>query len=485
MSVREGEKFPEIALPSKRIKRATSARDTRLPAVTVDPSQLALMLEQAVRAGAAPKVATVTLADHWSWWKPRFLSRLVAGRDYEQRIRDHLLPGCGELTEDTLTPDAIELHLTSLEGKIAPGTINHVRAHGRKVINDAIRARRWRSPNPFAQVHKRKVPKRQPYIPGLREVRRMIGLAAPDIAVRWVALLGLGMRLGEMRGLRVEDYDRANARLGVHRSGTRDTTKTGRARVIPLPPWILPFLDEALSMTRCAWLFPSRGGLGQLSKGCKPGKLLDRALRRAGVVEAWEHKCRKRGCVFIERHPLNEMRWCPEHSRALQCRGIPRKLRVHDLRHVMISLAQEAGVHPGVVAVVAGHSQKSVTQSVYTHFREDFIRVELNKLDLTPIEEDLAGTMAPRASKSNVPGSSPGWRAKSKGQGKRGNVSAPPSAPSLLTSQDVAERLGCDVSTVRSLIHNKRLIAVNWGREYRVTEDDLAAFIDAHRGVSP
>ena len=43
------------------------------------------------------------------------------------------------------------------------------------------------------------------------------------------------------------------------------------------------------------------------------------------------------------------------------------KIRLHDTRHTMATLALEAGVHPKVVQERLGHSQISVTLDTYSH----------------------------------------------------------------------------------------------------------------------
>lgn len=51
----------------------------------------------------------------------------------------------------------------------------------------------------------------------------------------------------------------------------------------------------------------------------------------------------------------------------------------------------------------------------------------------------------------------------------------------LLTTDEVADRLRLQVTTIRGLIRDRRLIAVKIGNEYRITEEDLAEFIRRNR----
>lgn len=50
----------------------------------------------------------------------------------------------------------------------------------------------------------------------------------------------------------------------------------------------------------------------------------------------------------------------------------------------------------------------------------------------------------------------------------------------LLTVHDTAEMLKVKESTVRTWIRDKKLRAIKFGREWRVTMVDLEAFLNAH-----
>ena len=51
-----------------------------------------------------------------------------------------------------------------------------------------------------------------------------------------------------------------------------------------------------------------------------------------------------------------------------------------DLRHTFISRCQMCGVPENVVRLWAGHSPKGITQSVYTHFDDEFLTKEGQKV---------------------------------------------------------------------------------------------------------
>ena len=82
------------------------------------------------------------------------------------------------------------------------------------------------------------------------EVQRLAHAAAPHELVVWV-MATLGLRFGEMAGLRVGDLDMDPARLSVSRSVTsvggrlvEGLPKWGRTRIVPVPQWLATALDE-------------------------------------------------------------------------------------------------------------------------------------------------------------------------------------------------------------------------------------------------
>lgn len=50
----------------------------------------------------------------------------------------------------------------------------------------------------------------------------------------------------------------------------------------------------------------------------------------------------------------------------------------------------------------------------------------------------------------------------------------------LLTVHETAQHLKVKESTIRAWIREKRLRAIKFGREWRVEEDDLQAFLKEH-----
>lgn len=175
----------------------------------------------------------------------------------------------------------------------------------------------------------------------------------------YVVAATLGLRRGELLGLRWSDLDldAGTAAIGqtVQRTATRlhlqDTKTEESESVLPLPEW--------------TWLV-----------------LLDHQERqrreRARLAEVWQ----EHGLVFpSEVGTPMEPRNLNRHFAALRERAGCPDVRLHDLRHTVVSLLMELGVPPHVVQAIARHADVKLTLKVYSHANLDAMRQALGKLD--------------------------------------------------------------------------------------------------------
>lgn len=56
--------------------------------------------------------------------------------------------------------------------------------------------------------------------------------------------------------------------------------------------------------------------------------------------------------------------------------------RLHDLRHTFITRCAECGLHPTVTQRLVGHNKSDTTMRIYTHVSYDYIKKEVEKIDL-------------------------------------------------------------------------------------------------------
>ena len=88
--------------------------------------------------------------------------------------------------------------------------------------------------------------------------------------------------------------------------------------------------------------------------------VLRRALRKAGLVSGYRHKCRKPGCGYLEAAADPGLRKCPRHEKnsRLWVTSTVRPIRFHDLRHTTGSLLTIA---PADLAAFVTSRQVSAT----------------------------------------------------------------------------------------------------------------------------
>jgi integrase len=166
---------------------------------------------------------------------------------------------------------------------------------------------------------------------------------------RWHALyvcaLMLGLRLGELLGLRWEDVDLDAAILAVRQNSVRvdgelryQPPKTRRSRrTLPLPAPVVTALREH-----------------------KARQAADRLALGPDWIDT--------GLVFTTgRGTPIEPRNLTRHFYGVRDRaGLP-GVRFHDLRHTCITLLLNLGVPPHTVQTIAGHSHINVTMTIYAH----------------------------------------------------------------------------------------------------------------------
>jgi integrase len=163
----------------------------------------------------------------------------------------------------------------------------------------------------------------------------------PVVDPRWRLIVETaaftGLRAGELRGLKVEDFDKDKRTLNVLRSiptnGVQvDTPKSraGTRTVRDIPPFLCDALED-------------------LSKDMRPGDYLFGRIDKDGVS-----------------HPYNHMNFYRRIFRPA-CRELGIDGRFHDLRHFHASLLIAAGMDPVRVAARLGHEKPSFTLDVYSH----------------------------------------------------------------------------------------------------------------------
>lgn len=244
----------------------------------------------------------------------------------------------GRLPLRAVTAARIEKHLYAMEcDGSSPASLNRLRAILHIVFSRAIRAGKWTGANPVSAVERRKVPRRTYVTLREEELPRVLAEVHRRGATcsRWPFGQGCAKAscLGSARGT----WTWTAGRFLVARSYDRETTKGGHADVIPMAESIVPVSRRAAEASPSELVFADPNGkMRKHSSANKLEVILLPALVRAGLVDGWEHVCRRckaRGNPYSELTADPVERRCPNCKMKLWPRALPRRIRFHDLRH--------------------------------------------------------------------------------------------------------------------------------------------------------
>ncbi|MDP9373215.1 MAG: site-specific integrase [Chloroflexota bacterium] len=271
---------------------------------------------------------------------------------YAQVARLYLVPALGRHQLSKLAPEHVQAMMNDLllrGGKagqgLSPRTVQYTRAILRKALNQAVK---WgRVPRNVATLVDAPRAKKAQIKPLTREQgqRLLATISGHRLEGLYRVALSLGLRQGEVLGLRWEDVDLDAGTLRVavavqRRKGVKELVepKTEQSRrTLPLPAVLVAVLRAHR--------------VRQLEE-------------RLAMGERWHEQ----GLVFPSTvgTPL-EPRNVTRHYKQLLKRASLPDVRFHDLRHSCATLLVAQGVHPRLVMEYLGHSQISLTMNTYAH----------------------------------------------------------------------------------------------------------------------
>ena len=211
-----------------------------------------------------------------------------------------------------------------------------------------------------------------------------------------------GLRVGELTHLLVSDVSLEDAVFKVRSKPEMYwEVKTGRERDLPLPQEMLPVFDHLIGDRKEGFLFVNKPfflgeqkpaetftsaralsarlqGLAQEAQG---GEVLGRRAVKRRVSEHLRHLGQ-----------IPEKRVRQEFMKITTKIGCPEVTRVHSLRHLFSTRAQEKGENPLLVQGILGHTTLGMT-SQYTHFGIESVREAMTRmLENDPVlREALSG----------------------------------------------------------------------------------------------
>ncbi|QDU61212.1 Tyrosine recombinase XerD [Planctomycetes bacterium Pan216] len=245
-------------------------------------------------------------------------------------------------------------------GNVCPRTVNKEITTLNICLNKAVKWRRIES-NPIKGLEplkhdiKRKV--RRALSPD--EVKRLIDVSPPHLAIVWKTFVSTGLRKDELINLTLDDYD-ADEKTVTVRS---EFAKSGKARDVPLIDSIVEFIeqrkDEA-APTDPIFVVPRTGHPWR-------NNLLSRFYAYAGTCPCKKKDLAKCRCLIKQRAEIEDAR--PNGS-----------VDIHSLRVTFVTEAINNGASPRAVQVIVGHATLEMTMDIYTKATDQSKRNALDSL---------------------------------------------------------------------------------------------------------
>ncbi|MFF6867269.1 tyrosine-type recombinase/integrase [Streptomyces sp. NPDC012450] len=314
-----------------------------------------------VASGTPVPTRSAKLSEWLTYWlesvvRPR--RKLSTYDKYEAHVRLYLSPMLGTKRLESLSVPDVRRFLLQLEKKTTAATAKE----SHRVLRTALSAA-CREELIVRNVAKLVEPPRaaardlSPW--SLDETLDFLAVARRDpLYAAFVLAIAMGLRRGEIVGLRWNDIDLENRVLLVRQQVQRrrgvlynDETKGRRSRAIPLP---------AMCLAPLRW----------------------HRMRQKATYEAAGTEWTTAGYVFATRtgRPVEPRNVHRSFVRVGEAAGL-RPIRLHDARHGCATLLTAAGVAPRVVMEILGHSQISLTMDVYTHVVQDTQREAISHMD--------------------------------------------------------------------------------------------------------
>ncbi|WP_171166812.1 site-specific integrase [Streptomyces sp. I05A-00742] len=300
-----------------------------------------------------------------SEWLPYWLDNVIKPRrklstydKYETHVRLYLVPMLGSKRLESLGVADVRRFLVRLERETTAATAKEAHRVLRSALSSACREELiTRNVGTLVEAPRTASRELSPWT--LDETLDFLAVARKDpLYAAFVLAIAMGLRRGEIVGLRWADLDLDNRVLHVRQQTQRrrgvlydDDPKSRRRRAVPLP---------AMCIAPLRW------------------QRMRQAAARARAGEKWQES----GYVFTTAmgRPVEPRNVYRSFTRVAQGAGL-RVVRLHDARHGCATLLTAAGVAPRVVMEILGHSQISITMDVYTHVVQDTQREAISHMD--------------------------------------------------------------------------------------------------------
>jgi integrase len=334
----------------KRRRRSVGGFKTKREAKAAEAEAL-----RRIRDGVFVEPSRLTVGAYLAeMWLPSMASQVRATTlgGYRHNVRAYLVPRLGDIPLQRLTTARIGAfygELVASGGKggrpLSPKTVRYVHTTLRRALRDAM-ADGLVVRNVAAQARPPRARRVEMHTWTAAEVGIFLASVREDrLYAAWLLLATLGLRRGELLGLRWSDVDLATGRIAI-----RNT---------------LVMVDGKPAMAE-----------PKTAKGRRSLMLAPQALeavrghraRQAAERLSWGVDYTDSGLVVTteDGRPLHPETLSGLFVRKAKRAGLP-PIRLHDLRHSVASILLAQGVHPKVVSEQLGHATIALTLDTYSH----------------------------------------------------------------------------------------------------------------------
>lgn len=296
-----------------------------------------------------------TVADYVSSYidgRAIYVERSTAS-EYKRLLSKLIEPSIGSIELDKLSPDTVQAWVNGLAENFAPVTVRKALVLLRSAMTQAVERDRL-TKNPTRTVKSPKLESPKPNAldeRGRAKAARFIALdPSTRLSVGFALALYMGLREGEICGLRWRDVDLERGSLSIEQTigheGSRWYVKEpktgGSRRTLFIPDVLIAPLNERMAQMR------EEAIAAGLSKDALPDLFV------VGNVDG----------TFMQPHYLSS-RW-RKAADALELVGTQGKRPTfHDLRHTFATSAIAHGVDVKTVSSMMGHANAAMTMNTY------------------------------------------------------------------------------------------------------------------------
>jgi integrase len=339
--------------------------------------EVAEKLNQAIRSKAqgltiaVERQTVIQFLNRWLTDSVKSSVRPLTYEQYSQHVRLYIDPAIGQLQLSKLMPQHVQAFINAkLKEGLSPRTVQITLFVLRRALDQAVK---WdlvaRNVAKLVDAPHAERPEIKPIVSD--QVQRFLqALKGERLEAVFTVGLALGMRRGEVLGLRWEDIDfvgrTVSVKQAVQRSGGRFAEGDGqRSKLHFVTPKSFRGI-RTLAMPDC---------VASALQSHRARQAEERLLAGSG----WQDF----GLVFATRKgtPIEPRRVDTEFKRILKKAQLPETIRLHDSRHFAASLLLAQGVHPRTVMEILGHSDISVTMNTYSHVVPELMRDAADKID--------------------------------------------------------------------------------------------------------